>query len=91
MKIELLHLPGCPRCAASARQLRDVAAGILGDALHWSELDVMQHIDYAVSLGIVCPPVLVIDGELAFASLPGPRTLTLELTRRLQGAGRSAP
>lgn len=58
----------------------------LGDELlHWRVVDVVEEIDYAVSLGILSTPAIVIDGELVFTSLPNSRALRRELQERLQG------
>lgn len=87
MKIELLHTPGCSRCAKAAEGLKAVALHFVGDTLDWHELDVLQHLDYVVQLGVVSPPALAIDGELAFATLPTPAVLQSELRRRLDPQG----
>ena len=83
MRIDLLHTPGCSRCAKAAEALKAVAMHLVGDMLDWRQLDVLQHLDYAVQLGVASPPALAIDGELAFAALPTPAALHSELQRRL--------
>lgn len=83
MRIELLHAPGCKRCARASEGLRAVAERLVGDALDWRELDVTQHLDYAVQLGVLSPPALAIDGQLAFPMLPSPEALEGDLKRRM--------
>lgn len=78
--IELLHVPGCARCADSRDALRQTAQAIAGDELVWRDLDVIEHVDYAVSLGVLTLPAVAINGQLTFASLPTSDQLRRVLT-----------
>ena len=73
--VELLHVPGCVRCADTREALRQAAQDVAGDQLIWRDLDVIEHMDYAVSLGILSLPAVAINGHLAFSSLPTPDQL----------------
>ena len=73
--VELLHVPGCVRCAESREALRQTAQAVAGDELIWRDLDVIEHMDYAVSLGVLSLPAVAINGHLAFSSLPTPDQL----------------
>ena len=73
--IELLHIPGCVRCADSREALRHAAQTVAGDELIWRDLDVIEHMDYAVALGVLTLPAVAINGHLAFSSLPTPEQL----------------
>ena len=73
--IELLHIPGCMRCADSRVALRQAAQAVARDELIWRDLNVIEHMDYAVSLGVVTLPALAINGHLTFSSLPTPDQL----------------
>ena len=73
--VELLHILGCERCAKSRKALREAAQAVAGDALIWRDLDVIEHLDYAVSLGVLTLPALAINGHLPFSSLPTPDQL----------------
>ena len=87
MKVELLHTPGCGRCARASADLKSAAARLLGDALDWRELDITKHLDYAVQLGVLSPPAVAIEEELAFIGLPAASALENEIKRRLKCAG----
>lgn len=73
--VELLHIPGCERCAESRKALCEAAQVAAGDELVWRDLDVIEHMDYAVSLGVLTLPALAINGHLIFSSLPTPDQL----------------
>lgn len=78
--VELLHVPGCVRCADSRETLRQTARAIAGDELVWRDLDVVEHMDYAISLGVLTLPAVAINGQLTFSSLPTPDQLRRVLT-----------
>jgi len=80
--VELLHVPGCPRCADHREALPQVAQTIVGDALTWRDVNVIEHLDYAVSLGVLTLPAVAINGRLVFSSLP-----TTEQLQRARGPG----
>jgi hypothetical protein len=81
MKIELFYTPGCDKCADSKEQLRAAAMKLVPD-LVWRELNVLDKLDYAVEVGVLTLPAIVIDGEVVFSSLPTTRQLCRELTKR---------
>ena len=83
MKIELLYSPGCKQCDAARSGLKAAAGQACADGpLVWTELNVLDHLDYAVELGVLTLPAIAIDGKLVFASLPSPRELSAELSNR---------
>ena len=69
MKVEMFVIPGCSECAAARARLR-AAAQEVAKNLEWRELNVLDDLDYAVELGVMTPPSIVIDGELVFSSTP---------------------
>ena len=73
--VELLHIPGCVRCADSRAALREAAQAVAADELIWRDLDVIEHMDYAVTLGVLSLPAVAINGRLVFSSLPTPDQL----------------
>jgi hypothetical protein len=73
--VEILHIPGCMRCADSREALREAAQAVAGDELIWRDLDVIEHMDYAVTLGVLNLPALAINGHLVFSTLPTPDQL----------------
>ena len=69
MKVEMFVIPGCSECAAARARLR-AAAQEVAKNLEWRELNVLDDLDYAVELGLMTLPSIVIDGELVFTSTP---------------------
>lgn len=84
MRVELFHAPGCDRCTAAVVALKTVARKVVPD-LDWREVDVLSELDYAVELGVLTLPAIVIDRELAFANLPTAEQLAAELRARSGG------
>lgn len=81
MKIELFYTPGCSECSVAQARLKDAAEEIVND-VEWHELSVLEKLDYAVELGVVTLPSIVIDGELVFASMPSPEQWREALKQR---------
>lgn len=69
MKIELFYTPGCSACVARHDELRAAAKAVVTD-LDWHDVDVLENLERAVDLGLATLPSIVIDGELAFTSMP---------------------
>ena len=69
MKVEMFVIPGCSECAAARARLR-AAAQEVAKNLEWRELNVLDDLDYAVELGVMTLPSIVIDRELVFSSTP---------------------
>jgi len=82
VKIELFYSPGCTKCLEQQVPLQATARQI-DPALAWRELNVLEELDYAVSLGILTLPAVAIDGELVFTSLPTAEELTDAVRKRL--------
>lgn len=71
VKIEIIAVPGCGKCASVQGELRAVAVSLLGEGnVAWREVNVLEEIDYAVSLGVLGMPAIAVNGELKFPSLP---------------------
>ena len=85
VKVELFHSAGCKRCATARAQLKSAAEQAV-PGIVWREIDPADEIDYAVEVGVMSLPAVVVDGQLAFSSLPTPDQLTKELQRRAAGA-----
>ncbi|PKO72193.1 MAG: glutaredoxin [Betaproteobacteria bacterium HGW-Betaproteobacteria-14] len=82
VRIEVIAAPGCGKCAAAQGELRAVAISLLGeDNVFWREIDVMEELDYAVSLGVLSMPAIAINGELTFSALPPPDQFRAALIR----------
>jgi len=84
-KIEIISAPGCKKCAGAQRELRAIATAVLGErGLDWREVNVLEELDYAVSLGVLSMPAIAVNGELRFSSLPTAdqfRTMLISLER----------
>lgn len=89
--VEVFLAPGCAKCAASREALKSVAESLGKGAITWRDLNVLDEMDYAVELGVMTPPSLAIDGELAFPALPTPEKLRDELLKRLRAQTVSIP
>lgn len=81
MKIEIFHPPGCSECVAAHAKLRTAAQEAVKD-LEWRELNVLDDLDYAVELGVLTLPSIVVDGELVFTSMPTVPQLCEALRKR---------
>ena len=85
MKVELFQSSGCKRCAAARDELKALAERVV-PGVDWRIVDAAAEIDYAVEVGVMSLPAVVIDGELVFSSLPTGEQLSRELRRRSDGA-----
>jgi len=82
VKIEVIAAPGCKKCASAQDELRAVAASVLGEGrLVWRAINVLEELDYAVSLGVLTMPAIAVNGELTFPSLPTPEQFRAVLLR----------
>lgn len=82
MKIEVFYAKGCGSCVASRRDLKEGVLAAFPGAAAWSEVDIVENIDYAVELGVLTVPAVAIDGALVFAKLPTVQQMVTELTAR---------
>tara|TARA_R110002167_G_scaffold207882_4_gene411951 strand:+ start:1849 stop:2028 length:180 start_codon:yes stop_codon:yes gene_type:complete len=51
--------------------------------IQYREIDVLEQLDYAVSLGVLSTPSIAINGELVFSSMPSLKRFEEELNKRL--------
>lgn len=86
MKVELFYSPGCSACEARNAELRAEANQVV-EGLEWHEVNVLDNVDYAVELGVMTLPSVVIDGELVFTSMPTAVQLRKALVERSKGRG----
>jgi len=84
MKIEMFYTPGCSACVAQHDELRAAAQASVTD-VEWHDVNVLDNIDHAVDLGVLTLPAIVIDGELAFTSMPTIAQFRKALTERNRG------
>lgn len=65
----MFYSPGCSACVAQHDELRAAALAAVKD-LEWHDVNVLDNVDRAVDRGVLSLPSIVIDGELAFTSMP---------------------
>lgn len=83
IKVEVFSSPGCGKCGHAKDMLRRVAQELDG-GIEWREVNVLDEMDYAVSLGVLSTPAIAIDGELLFSGLPSSGKLRAALDDRLR-------
>lgn len=83
LHIEIFSSPGCSKCDYAKNILRKLADETGGEKVQWREVNVLDELDYAVSLGVLTTPAIVINGVLIFSSLPSEKKLRAELESRL--------
>ena len=83
VRVEAFSAVGCSRCDDARDALKAVVDEFGATRVTWSDLDIVEKLDYAVELGVVSPPAIAIDRELVFPTLPTPDRLRAELAKRL--------
>ena len=83
LHVELFYSPYCPRCRKARQQVRALAAA-WSAKVQFRELDVVQELDRAVSLGVLRTPALAIEGEVIAGPVPSPRSLETLFRKRLK-------
>ena len=81
--IELFSASTCNRCGNAKKRIQMLIDELGDDRVKYRELDVLQELDYAVSLGILTTPSIAINGQLIFAGMPSIKRLNNELKSRL--------
>ncbi|MEK7815574.1 MAG: thioredoxin family protein [Pseudomonadota bacterium] len=84
LKIEVFSSPGCAKCGHAKDVLKKVAKEVGGDRIEWREVSVLDEMDYAVKLGVLSTPAIIVNGELLFTSLPSEKKLRQTLARMLR-------
>ena len=87
MKVELFQTNGCNSCTTMRETLKSVAEAAVPGVV-WRDVDVMTELDYAIEVGVLSLPAMVVDGVHVFSSLPTVAQLTKELQRRAAGGSR---
>lgn len=83
LKIEVFSSPGCGKCGHAKDVLRKLADELGGESINWREVNILEELDHAVSLGVLSTPSIAINDELVFSSLPSVKKLRTELLSRL--------
>jgi len=83
LDIEIFSSPGCGKCGHAKQLLKQMVSEMNHGAIKWREVNILEELDYAVSLGILSTPAIAINGELVFSSLPSSKKLQQALISRL--------
>lgn len=81
--IELFSAPACRHCENARKRLQTMVSELGDERIRYQEVDVLEALDYAVSLGILMTPAIAIDGKLIFSALPSAKRLRRELQKRI--------
>jgi len=83
LTIELITASSCKACVTIKERLTAVISEVDQTRINFREIDVLEAFDYAVELGVLSTPAIVIDGKLVFSSAPSLKRLRNELRQRL--------
>ena len=81
--LELFSASACNRCARAKQRLEATVDKFSEGTIVYREIDVLEELDYAVSLGVLTTPSIVIDGELVFTAMPSERKLRAAIDKRV--------
>ncbi|MBL4608834.1 MAG: thioredoxin family protein [Pseudomonadales bacterium] len=81
--VEVLTASGCGRCLKAKSLVKDVIHELNDANIQYREINVVEEIDYAVSLGILSTPAIALNNELVFAALPSKAKLQQAIRERL--------
>ena len=70
LMVEVLTASYCSNCQRTKTLVREVIAGLDDNRLQYREVNVVEEIDYAVSLGVLRTPAIALNGKLVFSSQP---------------------
>jgi len=73
--VEVFSAPACRQCAHAAEQLQTVLAEWPQAHIEWRMVNIIEELDYSVSVGVLTTPAIAIDGKLVFSALPSQKKL----------------
>ena len=82
--VEVLTASGCNRCQHTKDLVRRLVEELPEGRFEYREVNVVEEIDYAVSLGVLSTPAVAIGGVLAFTAPPSEKKLRKALRDCLQ-------
>lgn len=82
--VEVLTASGCSHCLQAQGRVQSVVSKFQDDQVRYRAVNVIDELDYAVLLGVLSIPAVVIDRTLAFAALPSAKKLHAAIDARLQ-------
>lgn len=81
LKVEIFSSPGCTKCSQAKEYLLQFMQQYGEAVLQVTELNVIDNLDYAVQMGVLTTPAIVINGELCFTGLPSLKQLQTHLKK----------
>ncbi|MBL4865600.1 MAG: thioredoxin family protein [Pseudomonadales bacterium] len=81
--VEVLTASYCSRCQKAKSLVKDVISEFDEANIQYREINVVEEIDYAVSLSILSTPAIALNNELVFAALPSKAKLQQAIRERL--------
>ncbi len=81
--LELFSASACNRCAQAKQRLETIVDKFGEGTIAYREIDVLEELDYAVSLGVLTTPSIAIDGELVFTAIPSEKKLRAAIDKRV--------
>ena len=81
--VDVLTASVCGRCQKAKSLVKDVIGEFNPEYIRYREINVVEEIDYAVSLGILRTPAIALDYELVFAALPSKAHLRQAICERI--------
>ena len=83
LQIEVFSAPGCSKCGQAKVRLKKVVEILGGGQIDWREVNILEELDYTVSLGILATPAIAMNGQLVFTGLPSEKTLQRVVMKHL--------
>lgn len=86
LKIEIFASPGCNKCSKAKTRVEKILKEINAvERCTVREVNIVEELDYAVSLSVITTPSIAINGEVVYASLPSENGLRDILENHLNG------
>jgi len=84
LTVEVLTASDCSNCQRTKSLVKEVIAELDDNRIEYREVNVVEEIDYAVSLGVLRIPAIALNGNLVFSSHPTAVKLRLAIQRYLE-------
>ena len=84
IRLEVFCNPDCSRCERVWQQIHELSVEGLAGQIELRRLDITEEIDYAVALGVLQAPAIVIDGTLYSSGRASMKKLQSRLSEMLQ-------
>ncbi|MCS3900710.1 MJ0307 family thioredoxin [Methanococcus voltae] len=81
VKVEVFSSPSCPHCPAAKRVVEQVVKEMSDiEVIH---INVMEHPEKAIELGIMAVPAIAIDGDVVFVGAPAEEDFKNKLLEKI--------